>query len=129
MEAQPASSRKSVFEFKWDSRAGPVLLINFGNKKLGFALFCHRRPERSFSIFGHTSLLCSRCTGLAIGIFGFIGLIIFHIQMPLIASIVMIVPMLIDGISQLFGFRESNNILRLLTGFMFTLGLLSSLVK
>jgi uncharacterized membrane protein len=38
-------------------------------------------------------------------------------------------PMTADGISQLAGFRESNNGLRLLTGFMFTFGFMSMLVK
>ena len=129
MGVQSASGSKSIIEFDWDSRAGPVLLVNIGNKKFGFALFCHRRPERSFTFLGHTSLLCSRCTGLVMGVFGLICLTLFHLQIPLVASIFMMVPMLVDGISQFFGFRESNNILRLFTGFMFTFGLLSLLVK
>ena len=121
--------KKRLFVFKWETRAGPVLFINFGEKKLGLALFCHRKPERSFTIFGHTSPLCSRCTGLMMGFSGFIWLALFHVQIPPIAAVLMMAPIMIDGASQLFGFRESNNALRLITGFMFTFALMALLVK
>jgi hypothetical protein len=64
-----AQVRKRFFEFKWDERAGPALSINFGEKKLGLALLCHRKLERSLAIFGYTIPLCYRCTALLIGFF------------------------------------------------------------
>jgi uncharacterized membrane protein len=63
------------------------------------------------------------------GFFGFIWLTLLQMQIPLIAVLLMMLPMAIDGISQLVGLRESNNVLRFLTGFMFTFGFVSLLVK
>ncbi|WP_365995273.1 DUF2085 domain-containing protein [Methanoculleus sp. 10] len=40
-------------------------------------------------------------------------------------SIFMLFPMLMDGFSQNFGFRESNNILRIITGILFGTGFAS----
>jgi uncharacterized membrane protein len=127
--AKSSSVRKRFLEFKWEARAGPVLFINVGETKLGLALFCHRRLDRSFTILGYNSPLCSRCTGLLLGFFGFIWLTLFQVHIPAMAVILLMVPMVIDGISQLAGFRESNNVVRLLTGFMFTFGFMSMLVK
>jgi uncharacterized membrane protein len=121
--------RPPFMELKWDSRAGPILLINFKTKKLGIALFCHRKPERSFTFFGHTSLVCSRCTGISLGVFTFATMMLFHYPIPFLAQIVFILPMLIDGFSQLLAFRQSNNILRFVTGFLFSIGFLSLLVR
>jgi uncharacterized membrane protein len=127
--AQSASVRKKLFEFKWDTRAGPVLFIDFGKRKLGLALFCHRSPERSFTILGYTTPLCSRCVGLLMGFFSFFWMVLLNVHIPLVAVALMMMPMVVDGISQFFGFRESNNVVRLLTGFMFTFGFMSMLVK
>jgi len=33
----------------------------------GFALVCHQRPERSFSLFGSGVAVCSRCLGIYLG--------------------------------------------------------------
>jgi uncharacterized membrane protein len=127
--AQAFSVRKRFLEFRWEARAGPILFINVGDKKLGLAFFCHRRPDRSFTILGYKSPLCSRCTGLLLGFFGFIWLGLFQVHIPAMAVILLMVPTVIDGVSQLAGFRESNNLTRLLTGFMFTFGFISMLVK
>ena len=127
--AQSSSVRKWFLEFKWEARAGPVLFINVGETKLGLALFCHRRNDGSFTILGYKSPLCSRCTGLLLGFFGFVWQALFQVHIPAIAVTLLMVPMVIDGISQLAGLRESNNMFQLLTGFMFTFGFMSMLVK
>jgi len=114
--------KRRIFEWIWDARAGPVLLLNFGDKRLGFAFFCHRQPERCFKIAGHNFLLCSRCTGLLMGFFGFFMLVFLNLQIPAFAGLILMLPMVLDGVSQFFSFRESNNLLRLLTGFLFTFG-------
>ena len=124
--ANSVSIKRRLFEFVWDARAGPVLLLNVGQKRLGFAFFCHRQPERSFAIRGHPFPICSRCTGLLLGFFGFIALSLIDLQIPLFAGLMMLLPMAIDGASQLTGFIESNNLLRLLTGFLFTFGFVST---
>lgn len=128
-DANLLSRQKLFLDLEWDSRAGPIMVIGYGNTKLGLALICHRKPERCLTFFGHKSLLCSRCTGISIGFFVFVGLMFLHTPIPMFAGIVLTLPMLADGFSQLLGIRQSNNALRLLTGFLFPIGFLSLLVK
>lgn len=63
--------------------------------------------------------LCSRCFGIFLGLF----LIGIYLGTKGIRknywkiSIILILPILIDGITQLKGIRQSNNLLRFITGF------------
>ena len=120
--------RMPLLDVKWDSHCGPIVILSYGKKRLGFALICHRKPERSFRFFGHQSLLCSRCTGLALGLIASLALLSLGITLPMSFATILMIPMLIDGFSQLFGLRESNNTLRLLTGLLFAVGSLSILL-
>lgn len=90
---------------------------------MAIKLICHSRPERSFSFRGRKLPICSRC----IGFYSFIvlGVIVPFLFSPLralsysllfLVSIFAIGPMALDGITQLLGWRESNNLLRFLTG-------------
>lgn len=86
---------------------------------------CHRMPERSFFYKGKQFPVCARCTGIYIG---YIAIFIFAITLtyiPLLWSLVLLLPTLIDGFTQAYCHRESNNILRLLTGIMFGVGMSS----
>lgn len=81
---------------------------------------CHQKFDRSFVINGNQMPFCSRCTaiwlGLALGL-GFITF--FKIQLNekfLFAILLGIFPIGIDGIGQLFGFWESTNVIRFITG-------------
>ena len=116
------------FELSWDSRAGPILFISFRKRKIGLALFCHRKETRCFNIFGHKSFLCARCTGICVGflttsVLLFVGAVSKIIISPILI-LFLILPLVIDGVSQLFGTRESNNLIRFFTGFLFSSGLL-----
>lgn len=89
-------------------------------------LICHRMPERSFFYKGHQFPVCARCTGVylslaTIPILKYLNLSLFSL---IVAAIVLIAPMAIDGTTQLLGFRESNNYLRLFTGFIGGMGTL-----
>lgn len=88
---------------------------------------CHRIPERTFNIRGYYFPVCSRCTGLYIGVFScFIFIKLFYIYYSLnfiLFSVLLIIPTLIDGFTQFFGFRESNNLIRFLTGLIAGVGL------
>jgi len=111
--------------FKWDSRSGPLLTVVIRNTKICFALFCHRRRDRCIRIFGYTSPLCARCTGICLGavtalLFNLMGLP--HIS--ILVSIVLVSLLVLDGSTQLLGWRKSNNILRLVTGFLFSIGIM-----
>jgi uncharacterized membrane protein len=90
-----------------------------------YGLTCHQLPERSFSVFGNKMCYCQRCCAIYSGVF-FFGLLF-----PLVARRVrplrwrwmflLWVPMALDGFTQLFGLRESNWELRVITGTLFAL--------
>ena len=90
-------------------------------------LICHRIPERSFFIKGHQFPVCARCTGFYISlILYFIYTYYFYVYyspLLLIFAILLLMPTAIDGLTQLFEYRTSNNILRLITGLMGGIGL------
>ncbi|MBI5474827.1 MAG: DUF2085 domain-containing protein [Ignavibacteriae bacterium] len=87
---------------------------------------CHRMPSRSFWIREVPFGLCSRCTGIYSGSF------IVLASLPLIRkrylirfglAAVLLVPMIVDGLSQHFGLYTGSNELRFLTGLIFGSGL------
>jgi len=81
-------------------------------------LICHRRKDRSFIYKGHQFPVCARCTGLYISIVAYIIFLCFFDLTDLIRilGILFIFPILIDGFTQFFKLRESNNKLRFGTG-------------
>jgi uncharacterized membrane protein len=88
--------------------------------RLLFRVMCHGRIERSIELFGVPMPICARCTGIYVGLLA--GLAAFRL-IPLLRERVMrmvafaaIVPLAIDGLTQLTGLRESTNTLRILTG-------------
>ena len=90
-----------------------------------FGLTCHQMPERSFYIFGHKMCLCQRCMAIYGTIFA-LGLL-YGLMRGQVRPLrwrwmfVLWVPMALDGFTQLFGWRESNPELRLITGILFGL--------
>jgi uncharacterized membrane protein len=103
---------------KMDSRVGPILLFESSRTKIGFS-FCHRRKDRSIRISGYTFPLCARCTGLWLGFVMGLLVRVAGLHMPLIFAFVLMLPLTVDGLTQLAGYRESNNRLRLLSGVLF----------
>ena len=89
---------------------------------------CHRRPERSFFLKGHQFPVCARCTGF------YTGLVVFliwnwffelnHDINTIIISMILMIPVVIDGFTQYFGPRESTNTIRFITGFIGGIGLI-----
>ena len=92
-----------------------------------FDYFCHRIPERSFFIANHQFPVCSRCTGYYISIFTFLVFSYFYFLpysfSSFLIGILLNLPAGVDGLTQFLGYRESNNILRLITGLLGGLGL------
>jgi uncharacterized membrane protein len=81
--------------------------------------FCHQMPERSFHFKGRQFPVCARCTGVFLG---YLALPIFCLELvtPTIPFIIIFsAPLILDSVSQALGKRESNNALRLITGFLF----------
>ena len=89
---------------------------------------CHRKPERSFFIKGHQFPVCARCTGFYTGLAVFLVCNCFfkinYDITTLIMSMILMIPVAIDGITQYFGPRESTNNLRFITGFIGGIGLI-----
>ena len=97
-------------------------------KPLFFALHyvCAQVPSHSFYIFGHQLGLCARNFSIYTSMF--IGSLIFVLGkkrlpgIPWWIWVLMILPMAWDGITQMFGLRESTWVLRVITGTLFGLG-------
>ena len=97
-------------------------------KPLFFALhaICAQIPSHSFYLFGHQLGLCVR----NLFIYGsmFLGGLVFVLSkkrlpgLPWWVWVLMILPMALDGTTQLLGWRESTWALRMITGTLFGLG-------
>jgi len=103
---------------KMDSRVGPILVFESNRTKIGLS-FCHRRKDRSIRISGYTFPLCARCTGLWLGFVMGLLVRVAGLHMPPVFVFAFMLPLTVDSLTQLAGYRESNNRLRLLSGFLF----------
>lgn len=90
--------------------------------------FCHSLPERSLSYNGRYFGLCARCTTMYSG--GLLAILSFPVwsggipdSYTLLVGLLLITPAGIDGTTQMFGSRESNNKLRVTTGLFLGLGI------
>lgn len=90
-------------------------------------LICHRMPERNFFIKGHQFPVCARCTGFYISliiyfIYTYFNFVNYNIPL-LIIAVILLMPTLIDGITQYLEIQESNNTRRFFIGILGGLGL------
>lgn len=87
-----------------------------------FRLFCHGIPERCFYLWGVPMPICARCTAIYAGlILSFVVYLILPRMREQVARMVLyaaLVPMAVDGLTQLAGLRLSTNSLRLATGLL-----------
>ena len=87
---------------------------------------CAQIPSHSFYIFGHQLGLCARNFSIYTAMF--LGSLLFVLSkkrfpgIPWWVWILMILPMALDGTSQMFGLRESTWYIRVITGALFGLG-------
>lgn len=109
--------------FEWRKRVGPVLTLNVFNRNISLC-FCHRKEERCFKIRGRAFPICSRCCGILFGIPLALLLLTIIAKLPIAIGFVLIIPLMIDGLTQSFSQRNSYNYLRFVTGSMFSLGFL-----
>jgi uncharacterized membrane protein len=89
---------------------------------------CHQLEERSLTIFGETLSVCARDTGIYIGIFSSLTYLHFtkrklNITIPTIKVsfflLLLMVPMMVDGLGSYLYWFESDNIKRLVSGTSF----------
>jgi uncharacterized membrane protein len=104
--------------YNWDEKLGPILYLNIGKRTLGLCLF-HRIKDRSIKFFGIEKYLCSRCLGILLGGLSAVILNYFGFYLTFFWALILSIPILIDGSVQYFGIRLSNNIIRLITGYLF----------
>ena len=83
---------------------------------------CHQKVERSFFINGNQMPFCSRCTAIWLGIAIGLGFMVFY-RINLNKKFIYVIiiglgPIGIDGLGQLFGLWDSNNLTRLITGLL-----------
>ncbi len=90
-----------------------------------YRFFCAQTPSHSFFIAGYQTCLCSRCLAIYTSILA-AGIVLTFFRnnrrlraIPWYVWLLGMVPMALDGFTQLFGLRESNLALRLLTGAIF----------
>lgn len=98
---------------------GKFLRIFFG---------CHARADRSFFFRGKQFPICARCTGELLGMICAIIMSMFHYRITILWCIVMVLPLLFDGVIQLITRYESNNIKRIITGFLFGIAFIFMLI-
>jgi len=99
--------------------------------KIGFSV-CHQIPERTI-FFGNIAMpICSRCTGIYIGFtISIISMIVLFRKKesgfpPLyivILSLIFIISTVLDGIFSYLYIYNTNNIIRIITGYMFGTGI------
>lgn len=111
-----------LLRFEWDTDIGPILFLDIKNRRFSLC-FCHRIKDRCIWFFGLEKYLCSRCLGIFIGWFIGLFLVLCQYQIWTIWSIILMLPLIIDGFLQALLYRESNNLVRLTTGFLFGIGL------
>ncbi|MDR3291551.1 MAG: DUF2085 domain-containing protein [Methanobrevibacter sp.] len=87
---------------------------------------CHRNKKRTIKIKDSYFPVCARCTGFYLAILLYpIFSILLHFQYNFyskLIAILLLLPMIFDGVTQFFKLRESNNMLRLITGILGGIG-------
>lgn len=93
----------------------------------GYRVMCHQLPERSFFVGGYQVAFCQRDVGVQLGLF--LGGVTYAVSagrvrlrsIPLYL-LAFVLPVALDGLTQLVGLRTSTWPLRLGTGLLFGVG-------
>ncbi len=95
-----------------------ISIRNWSYKWLPIIFGCHCRSDRSFFYKNRQFPICARCTGELIGmLFAAFTYAIAHTSLKI--SLIIMIPMLVDGFTQLLTKYESKNIIRVITGILF----------
>ena len=85
------------------TRAAPLLGLAL---ERGFAIVCHQRPERSFSVFGGSVAVCSRCLGIYLG--AAMGLLFRTSRAVAVRLLIMAITLnLLDAATELAGWHQN----------------------
>lgn len=83
---------------------------------------CHCRADRSFFWKGRQFPVCARCTGTLLGTAAGLALCLVWLP-PVWLTVLLMAPMVADGLRQLKTQYESTNPRRLVTGLLFGYGM------
>lgn len=85
-----------------------------------FRILCHGRVERCLELFDVPMPLCARCVaiygGLLAGVMAFRAIPFLREKVMRRVAFGAVIPLALDGLTQLTGLRESTNALRVVTG-------------
>lgn len=110
MNRRSKSRLKSIYE--------DVLIKLFvDNVFLYKFVHCHRLSSRSFFVRNRQFHICARCTGIITG-YIISPLLLLVSEYAFKMFVVSFTALVLDGVTQLMRWRESNNKLRLITGFV-----------
>ncbi|MGQ9502418.1 MAG: DUF2085 domain-containing protein [Anaerolineae bacterium] len=91
-----------------------------------YRLFCHQFPSRSSFLLGQQICYCDRCLGIYTTLFG--ATVVFALvrrrikPLPWLVYPIFVIPLALDGLTQMLGWRHSTFELRVLTGSLFAIG-------
>lgn len=93
-----------------------------------YSHLCHQLPFRSLYFNDIQQPVCARdvsiyiATALGLAFFRLKGFGVKEFKINYVLTVLLFLPTALDGFTQLFGWRESTNELRLITGFPFGIG-------
>lgn len=95
-----------------------LTILTIITKKSYLALFfgCHQKIDRSFTLNKRVMGICSRCFGIYCGVF--LSLLIF-VYFESVWMIILVIPLVFDGVMQEKTSYNSNNTTRFITGILF----------
>ena len=103
--------------------------LSNGNSKICYfissslnKLICHQYSPRCLHVYDMTTGICARCFAFYLS-FAIISAFLLSANLKKITIhnkyfYIMIFPLIVDGTSQMFQFRESNNSIRIITGIL-----------
>lgn len=98
------------------------LLMHIGSKT-----GCHQRSDRSFFWNGKQFPVCACCTGIMCGYVASIPLFLI-IRQSFLFYAALCLPLIVDGLTQYWGWQTSTNRRRFLTGVLAGYGVLSMML-
>lgn len=85
------------------------------------AKICHQREDRSFHAGIRKWPVCARCSGIYLALLPALVIASVLASNPILGAFLLL-PLVIDGVTQLFTRYESNNALRFITGVLWSAG-------
>ena len=91
--------------------------------RFGERLGCHQIADRSFTFRGYQFPVCARCTGVIIGEFVALPILLCGFRLHFFLCLLLILPLVADGGLQYINVYRSTNLRRVITGFFAGVGL------